>query len=605
MSRHGGLPLRLLCVLLVHLLVAHPALASVLKEKLKFDNAKIKSARESYAVFRSQSPAACQTPQVLEAVSSDINMWSVTGTYQNNQNCEWQILAPADRIVLITFLNFDLEDSSPCIYDYVELQDFSVMSQLLASYKYCGSVLPPAFASSGNQVLVKFHSDGSVVRRGFSLHYTSHPQGNGTSNITSVTVYPPTSSTSDVVTTQEETNHSFGTSPDLCSRQQLLEDTSGDISIWPGELHSTSLNCTWVILVPEDSIVTIFWSEVDLVSSLSCDYNYVQLNDFSTSGHLLASNNILLIQSRYVINLLYSELSSATSAAMSTHLPTPQLNSVTTATTATVMYFTEPPVTISSCSGTHVLEGAPGSITMWAVNGSYLNNQHCVWYILAPQDNIVLITFHTFELENENCSYDYVQLHDFSSSGELLGSYMFCGWTLPQAFTSSGSQVVITFHSDETVTMRGFSLFYSFAPSNSSTNVTSTTPNWFLPSTLLSCNVIQEVWASRGSISVGSASEHYQSHQDCEWRLITTPGMVIRIAWHNFDLENSMLCDYDYLEVLDYSEVSTKFIGKYCGGSLPPPLITASNVAVIRFHSDGSRSGHGFTILYDSIPSGY
>ena len=47
--------------------------------------------------------------------------------------------------------------------------------------KICGSTLPNTIKSTGNKMFVKFHSDGSATKKGFSAFFYA---GKGTSLIT-------------------------------------------------------------------------------------------------------------------------------------------------------------------------------------------------------------------------------------------------------------------------------------------------------------------------------------------------------------------------------------------------------------------------------------
>ncbi len=67
---------------------------------------------------------------------------------------------PTLQVVKISFLDFEVEKAASdtnthCTYDKLVILDYENM----ASVEYCGSVLPPAFTSSGRQVAVTFSSD--------------------------------------------------------------------------------------------------------------------------------------------------------------------------------------------------------------------------------------------------------------------------------------------------------------------------------------------------------------------------------------------------------------------------------------------------------------
>jgi len=86
--------------------------------------------------------------------------------YPNNEDQEWDLSAPVcapdGSKIQLTFNSFDLEDDASCSYDYVQI------SYGTFSKKYCGASKPDPVTSTGNTMKVKFHSDNSVVKKGFS-----------------------------------------------------------------------------------------------------------------------------------------------------------------------------------------------------------------------------------------------------------------------------------------------------------------------------------------------------------------------------------------------------------------------------------------------------
>ena len=43
------------------------------------------------------------------------------GYYDSNQNCFWTITAPAEQVIFLKFLEFDIEFHVDCDYDFVEV----------------------------------------------------------------------------------------------------------------------------------------------------------------------------------------------------------------------------------------------------------------------------------------------------------------------------------------------------------------------------------------------------------------------------------------------------------------------------------------------------
>jgi len=91
--------------------------------------------------------------------------------YPNNKDKEWDLSAPGGSKIQLTFNSFDLEDDASCSYDYVQI------SYGTFSKKYCGASKPDPVTSTGNTMNVKFHSDDSVVKKGFSAVWKDYVQG--------------------------------------------------------------------------------------------------------------------------------------------------------------------------------------------------------------------------------------------------------------------------------------------------------------------------------------------------------------------------------------------------------------------------------------------
>ena len=73
----------------------------------------------------------------------------------------------------LTFDSFQLESSSTCEYDYVEVRDGSSLQG-----KFCGKTVPSAKIAESGTMQVTFVSDGSVSHSGFLASYSAVPLGN-------------------------------------------------------------------------------------------------------------------------------------------------------------------------------------------------------------------------------------------------------------------------------------------------------------------------------------------------------------------------------------------------------------------------------------------
>ena len=99
-------------------------------------------------------------------VSRSLGSPSYPSNYPNNLDCTWIISTTPNSSVEITFTNFSTEQN----FDYLEIRDgpFSYSRQIAS---YSGTHSTFSFTSSGTTLRIRFKTDGSVTRRGFSAWY--------------------------------------------------------------------------------------------------------------------------------------------------------------------------------------------------------------------------------------------------------------------------------------------------------------------------------------------------------------------------------------------------------------------------------------------------
>ncbi|XP_053316430.1 astacin-like metalloendopeptidase [Spea bombifrons] len=98
-----------------------------------------------------------------------ISPW-VRGYYPNNVDAVYSIIAPPGYKVSLTFSYFYMEDYLNCSKDYLIVTD-GAATIAPALGKFCGMKLPPALVSSGNVMLLQFHSDDQKNSFGYMASY--------------------------------------------------------------------------------------------------------------------------------------------------------------------------------------------------------------------------------------------------------------------------------------------------------------------------------------------------------------------------------------------------------------------------------------------------
>ncbi|XP_061871822.1 bone morphogenetic protein 1 isoform X1 [Colius striatus] len=93
--------------------------------------------------------------------------------YPGGSDCEWVIMAEEGYGVELIFQTFEIEEEADCGYDYMELFDgYDGTAPRLG--RFCGSGQPPEEVySAGDSVMIRFHSDDTINKKGFHLRYTS------------------------------------------------------------------------------------------------------------------------------------------------------------------------------------------------------------------------------------------------------------------------------------------------------------------------------------------------------------------------------------------------------------------------------------------------
>jgi len=98
--------------------------------------------------------------------------------YVPNKDCIYTLIANSVlSSIELTFETFDLEDSSGCKNDYIEIYDGS-SSQAPKMYldtaidgRFCGANKPPVTLSSGRTLTIRFHSNKNISGDGFSVSW--------------------------------------------------------------------------------------------------------------------------------------------------------------------------------------------------------------------------------------------------------------------------------------------------------------------------------------------------------------------------------------------------------------------------------------------------
>ncbi|XP_021014858.1 CUB domain-containing protein 2 [Mus caroli] len=107
---------------------------------------------------------------VLTGLSGVLSSPEYPNNYPNNVECHWLIRASGPAAVKLVFVDFQVEGSDECMYDYVAVLGAPGPAH---GHHYCGRTRPPTLVSLGHELQVVFKSDFNIGGRGFKAHYFS------------------------------------------------------------------------------------------------------------------------------------------------------------------------------------------------------------------------------------------------------------------------------------------------------------------------------------------------------------------------------------------------------------------------------------------------
>ncbi len=97
-----------------------------------------------------------------------------------------------------------------------------------------------------------------------------------------------------------------------------------------------------------------------------------------------------------------------------------------------------------------------------------------------------------------------------------------------------------------------------------------------------------------GTISIGA---NYEDNADCRWLIQPPSGNRIRLSFTSFSTET----DYDFVTVYDGADITAPVLGRWSGTTLPQSVQSSGSAMLVRFTSDESVQGQGWSASFASI----
>ncbi|KAL3278791.1 hypothetical protein HHI36_016314 [Cryptolaemus montrouzieri] len=533
--------------------------------------------------------------------------------YQLNKECIWRITVPQDYQVALRFQSFEVENHDGCVYDYVEIRDgFSLESPLLGVH--CGHKIPGDIISSSNHLMVKFVSDGSVQKGGFSAiimkendECARNDHGCEQECVNTLGGY--------------ECNCKIGY--ELHSDGKNCENACGGVfnasqgtitsPSFP-ELYPLNKICVWEIVAQPQYRITLNFTHFDLEGNNAhmsqhqqCDYDKIEVYSKLSESNLKKHGTFCgskppkqVISEGNIMRIVFSSDTSIQKTGFSAIYFTDKdecssnnggcqhdcINSlgsyICTCHSGFILDENGRDCKEGGCK--YEISSHTGSFGSPNYPDNYPSRKDCVWHFMTTPGHRIRIAFLTFEIEpHQICSYDYVEFFDGASTeASSMGKY--CGSKLPSLIIASGNQLYMSFKSDGSVQKKGF---------------------WATHATV--CGGMLQATTEKKHIyshaKFGSAS--YDNKADCDWTIEAQEGFNVQLTFLTFELENEINCEYDHVEIFNGPDSSGQSYGKYCGTNKPAVIFSTHEGLLLRFRSDHSMVAKGFSVVYEAVNKGF
>ncbi|XP_035217484.1 cubilin-like, partial [Stegodyphus dumicola] len=320
--------------------------------------------------------------------------------YPHSHTCRWLLRAPEKHSIRLTFTSFYLEEDNECRFDYVDIEESNGMSL----GRYCGNRIPPILTSVHNTLIVKFVTDASVARDGFTANYTF-----------------------------------FDTSTE-CGGTYYQESGVIRSPGFPNNYPSNS-KCVWIIQAKPYRQIILNITHFRLETGTICTYDYLEIRNGGSQvspligkycdqiGHEVKSHSNMLwlkFVSDYIVE-----------------------------STGFEIFFESTSV---GCGG--MLTSASGEIGLPDNSLSY----DCEWHIRISAGSLIFLIINEMNIEEEEtCLNAYLQIFDGDSENSRSVLRICNGQQNPGTITSTGNSMLLRYRSDGTRQAGSFRVYYTTA----------------------------------------------------------------------------------------------------------------------------------------------
>uniref|UniRef100_A0A8D0G7N5 Metalloendopeptidase n=1 Tax=Sphenodon punctatus TaxID=8508 RepID=A0A8D0G7N5_SPHPU len=207
--------------------------------------------------------------------------------YRPNKMCIWKITVTEGFHVGLTFQSFEIERHDSCAYDYLEIRDGGTESSSLIG-RYCGYDKPDDIKSTSNKLWMKFVSDGSINKAGFTANFfkevdeCSRPNNGGCEQrcVNTLGSYKCAC----------DPGYELGSDKRRCEAAcgGFITRLNGSITSpgWPKE-YPPNKNCIWQLVAPTQYRISLQFDLFETEGNDVCKYDFVEVRSVLTADSKL------------------------------------------------------------------------------------------------------------------------------------------------------------------------------------------------------------------------------------------------------------------------------------------------------------------------------
>ncbi|XP_058497545.1 ovochymase-2 [Solea solea] len=361
--------------------------------------------------------------------------------YLNGALYQWRITVPEGEKVTLTFNTFDLVPE--ICGDYVQVYDgYKPGSSSMG--KFCGGSMPKPVESSGNSMVVRFKSNDRLTSKGFNATYTK----------TSYTTTNPTPTSRPNATTQTTSfpTSTGGGGPVILEGRKGVIQSAGFPNAYPPHLKSS-----WKISVSKGFLVKLQITELAITGETGqCKEDKLIISDDHSilgthCGYILPP---VVVSASETLSVTFQSDGRLTDRGFSAKWEAVYPEDITE---------------IQGCGISSKEETGVIKSQNWPMN--YKANTECMWNIALPLGKKITLTFTDFDLEDKDIfsskCYDNIMVYDINGlTGALIKTHgPFCGSKLPATIKTTGSRLLLRFHTDLFTEGKGFRAYWTTNPS--------------------------------------------------------------------------------------------------------------------------------------------